>query len=90
MTVLGQDTRSFFGNPRLRDPKIGDFRLDARSPVRATGSNPGIDVLNLHGTGAAAKINMGAYITADMSDTIGIRPETTTASLPLVWTWPYA
>jgi hypothetical protein len=87
---IGQDTHSLFGNPRLRDRKGGDFRLEANSPVRATGSQPGLDVLNLQGSGPTAPINMGAYITADMTDVIGIRPEAATSALPLVWTWPYA
>jgi hypothetical protein len=87
---LGQDVNSFFGAPRFRDAKSGDFRLEAASPIRATGANPGRDVLNLLGHGVAGKINRGAYITTDMSDVIGIRPEAVTNALPLVWTWPYA
>jgi hypothetical protein len=47
-------------------------------------------VLNLLGTGTGAAVNRGAYIRADMSDFIGIRPETVTSTLPLVWSWPYA
>lgn len=86
---LGQDGRSFVGNPRLRDVGAGDYRLADNSPVRATGSHPGADVLNLLGQGSAGKINIGAYITSDMSDVIGVRSEAATTSLPLVWSWPY-
>ena len=86
----GQDTHSYFGSPRLRDPKNGDFRLAANSPVRATGANAGLDAFNLQRTGQTARINMGAYITADMTDTIGIRPEAVTSVQPLTWSWPYS
>ena len=87
---LGQEVNTLIGNPRLRDVKSSDVRLEANSPVRATGSHAGIDMLNLLGTGTSSKINRGAYITADMSDTIGIRPERVTNALPTVWSWPYS
>lgn len=86
---LGQDINSMVGNPRFVDGR-GNVRLAANSPIRATGANPGLDVLDLLGNGTAAKINRGAYITPDMSDTIGVRPEAATTTLPLRWTWPYA
>lgn len=87
---LGQDVHSFVGDPRFRGLKTGDFRLEPNSAVRATGSHPGLDVLNLQGQGTDAKIHMGAFVTDDMSDTIGVRPEAVTNTSPLVWTWPYA
>ena len=87
---LGQDAHSLIGNPRFTNADSGDFRLAANSPVRATGANPGLDILNLRGQGTTATINMGAYITDDMSDTIGVRPESVTRVAPIVWSWPYA
>lgn len=87
---LGQDVNSFIGNPMLRDVKRGDFRLEAASPVRATGKDTGRDILNLLGSGNSGRINRGAYITADMTDVIGIRTQAVTDVLPLTWTWPYA
>jgi hypothetical protein len=87
---LGQDANTVIGNPRFLDARRGDLRLDSRSSLRATGSDFGVDVLNLLGTGEEARINRGAYVTLDMSDTIGVRPESVTNELPLVWTWPYA
>lgn len=86
---LGNDRRTYIGNPRFVGVKSGDYRLAPDSPLRAGGSSPGLDVLNLLKTGAAA-INMGAYVTPDQSDSIGLRPQSVTASLPLTWTWPYA
>lgn len=87
---IGQDVHSHVGNPRLRDARGGDLRLDGNSPVRAGGNNPGLDVLDLQGRGPTTAINMGAYIAADGGDTIGIRDQQTTDALPLTWTWPYA
>lgn len=87
---LEQDVHTFIGNPRFQDMSAGNFRLQPNSPVLATGSHPGLDVLNLQGKGPDAKINMGAYVSPDMSDTIGIRPESVTNTLPFVWSWPYA
>lgn len=87
---LGQDANTHVGNARLRNATDGDARLEPNSPVRAGGSKPGLDVLNLLGKGETGKINMGAYITEDMSDTIGIRPEAVTNALPLSWKWPFA
>ncbi len=45
-------------------------KLQTASPCR----NAGVDLLNLLGGGTAGAINVGAYITSDMSDVIGIRP----------------
>lgn len=87
---LGQDVNSLVGDPRFRNKGDGDFRLTDTSRVRAAGPSPGVDILNLRGQGATAPINMGAYITDDMSDTIGVRPESVTQVAPIVWSWPYA
>jgi len=38
--TLGQDVNSIVANPRFRDAKSGNFRLEANSPIRATGPNP--------------------------------------------------
>jgi hypothetical protein len=37
----GLDKNSFFGDPKLLDPKNGDFRLAPDSPVRALRPNGG-------------------------------------------------
>jgi hypothetical protein len=47
-------------------------KLQALSPAR----NAGVDLLNLLGGGTSAPINIGAFITAGMTDVIGIRPLT--------------
>lgn len=87
---LGLDVHTHIGNPRLRDARSGDCRLQPNSPIRAGGSHPGLDVLNLLGAGPTGRINRGAYITDDMSDTIGVRPRPVTDRLPLTWSWPYS
>jgi hypothetical protein len=69
---LGQDSdlvASLTSDPMFNDPDNDDFTLDADSPARLAGR----DVMQLLGGAASASINMGAYITSDMSDEIGIR-----------------
>lgn len=60
------------------------------SAALASSANPAVDVLNLIGQGTAATINMGAYITDDMGDPVGVRPESVTRVPPIVWSSPYA
>ncbi len=74
-TAGGQDAHSLRGDPMLVDPEGGDFRLADGSP----GIGAGQDVLQLAGGGA---INLGAYVLADQSDSIGVRPQAVTDALP--------
>lgn len=52
-----------WGNPQLA-------HLGPSSPAR----NAGVDILDLRGNGTSGIINLGAMITSDNSDQIGIRP----------------
>lgn len=56
-------------SPSFVDAANSDFRLQAGSAYR----NAGTDYLDLLGTGTSASINLGAYITSDMTDQIGKR-----------------
>jgi hypothetical protein len=56
-------------DPLFADAENGDFRLESGSPYR----NAATDYLNLLGNGTNGPINIGAYITSDMSDQIGRR-----------------
>lgn len=69
------DDNSWEVDPELVSTTWGNAglgKLGANSPAR----NTGIDVLNLLGGGTSAPINLGAFITSDMSDVLGIRPLT--------------
>lgn len=67
------DDNSSEASPLYVSSTLGDAdlaKLQAGSPAR----NAGVDFLDLLGGGTSAPINMGAFITANMSDVIGIRP----------------
>lgn len=68
-STWGNDAHGTDADPLLVDPANRNLRLGSSSPYR----NAGIDVLNLLGQGTSASINLGAYITSDMSDRIGVR-----------------
>jgi hypothetical protein len=67
------DDSSSTADPLLLSTELGNANLG-----KLAGSSParlwGIDLLNLRNLGVSAPINAGAFITADMSDQIGIRP----------------
>lgn len=76
--AAGQDVGSLRGDPMFRDAAAGDLRLMDASPAMTAGR----DVLQLLGGSADAPIPMGAYITPDQNDVIGVRPRVVTDSMP--------
>lgn len=69
----GRDLNSAIRDPLLESTTWGDpdfGKLQALSSER----NSGVDVLDLQNTGPHVSINRGCFITADMSDQIGVRP----------------
>jgi hypothetical protein len=65
----GNDERSSSADPGFVDLAGRDLRLAAGSSARGAG----VDVLNLRGGGTSAPIDLGAYVTGDPSETVGIR-----------------
>lgn len=65
----GNDESSSLGDPGFVDQAARDLRLADDSECRGAG----LDVLDLQGLGADAPIHIGAYITDDQSDVVGIR-----------------
>jgi hypothetical protein len=70
--AAGFDASSLSSSPQLVSSTWGSAdlgKLGASSPARLAG----VDLLNLRGLGTSAQINIGAFITADNSDVLGIR-----------------
>jgi hypothetical protein len=65
----GNDESSSEGDAGFVDYAGRDLRLTEASACR----NAGTDVLDLQGLGPDATIHLGAYISDDQTDTIGIR-----------------
>jgi hypothetical protein len=63
------DENSSEGDPEFVDLEARDLRLQRGSECRDAGT----DYLDLQGLGTDAPIHLGAYITQDQSDVIGIR-----------------
>jgi hypothetical protein len=70
---LGADAFSSEGDPLFISANNRDFRLQSGSSVLRTGVNRGIDILNLQGEGTSASINLGAIISSNQSEVVGIR-----------------
>jgi hypothetical protein len=64
-----RDAAVLTSDPLFVNSSANDFRLQAGSPLRSFGT----DFLSLLGGSSSASINVGPYITSDMSDQIGPR-----------------
>lgn len=69
----GQDLNSEVRDPLLVSTTWGNAQL-GQLQTTSNERDSGVDVLDLQDEGQAASINRGCFITADMSDQIGVRP----------------